>query len=172
MAKDRHDISRIPAPKSEPPQQPDIETEVEGRIYDSKALTPTQKVDILHNSLVVVLNGEIDHHKGECSSARQEIKELQDRLEDERQTSHSLGLENTQLRERSWATGWMGMWGTIFVGLGSAAFGFAGCWPDLTNEAKYPIGAAGLAFVICGIILSVLSYNAGVKKPLPQSTQS
>ena len=157
---DAFDIENIKPPIEIPSNEPDEKTKSEKAQYERKAMTPARRAEIDHDKHIESLNSQVDHHKDECEKYRLEICTLRELLDAERKESRTLSEDCVRLRERGWAAGWMGIWGSIMVVVGGVALGFAGCWPELTTLLKYCLAGGGVATSVCGLVLTILSHRA------------
>lgn len=162
------DVSRI-TPAAEPPSdKPDPQTSAEAKAFaKQKSPSPTDRMVEEHHEHISTFREQINHHKEECTRCREELARMREDIVAEREKSERLGHECVQLRELSWAVGWMMLIGNGMVAFGSIGLGIAGCWPKLPDETKYALGGGGAATAICGVVLTVLAFAAGRRARKP-----
>lgn len=152
------DLDRMTGPPIAPSDQPDPRTKEEHRRQSRGAPTATEREVEANKRLYLTLNDHIDHHKSECDSLREAFEETQYQLERERRYAEDLAVANGQLEERSHNAGYMAVVAAIMIAVGGTGVSIAGAWPEMPNEWKITLSAAGAAFACCGCLLLFLPF--------------
>ncbi len=151
-------LNDIKSPSSQPSDSPDDKTSAESKDLEAKAMSAGVRADKSHADHLTALFNRIEYEIGEKERFREELRDCQKQLEDEKNRAECFHVESERQKVVASSVSWTSLVGAITSTLGGLSVGIAGAMPRLPNESKSFLTGIGTGIILVGCCVIVISF--------------